>query len=132
MKEIDLIQAAVSWINLAYTASQWWLTVTTALVIATFFAAKHIPAWFFAIIALLYTLTSVSVVFEVSEYSELAYSYGVRLTELRVAGHALGAAAEPSAVLRHMNAFLNYSIFVIGSFCAVAFSFVHWRKARTP
>ncbi len=131
MTEIDLNQAITSWGSLAYTSSQWWLTVTTALVVATYLAARHIPAWLFALIALLYVLTALSVIFEVSTYSELSYDYGVRLTELRSANHAFGAGSAPDAFWRHFNNFLNDTIFALGSLGAIAFSFVHWRKARS-
>jgi hypothetical protein len=131
MTEIDLNQAITSWGSLAYTSSQWWLTVTTALVVATYLAAKHIPAWLFALIALLYALTALSVIFEVSIYSELSYGYGVRLMELRISNHEIGAEAQPGALWRHFNLFLNYAIFAVGSLGALSFSFVHWRKARS-
>jgi hypothetical protein len=130
MKEVDLVQATVSWLNLAYTTSQWWITVTTALIVVTYFAAKHIPAWLFAVVVLLYLVTAVSVLFEFSEYSELSYSYGIRMTEMRIANHVPGADAEPSAILRHINGVANYVIIVAGTFLAVAFSFIHWRKTR--
>ena len=130
MTEIDLNQAITSWGSLAYTSSQWWLTVTTALVVATYLAAKHIPAWPFALIALLYVLTALSVIFEVSTYSELSYDYGVRLTELRSANHEFGAGAIPDAFWRHFNNFVVDAIFVLGSLGAIAFSFIPWRKAR--
>ncbi len=131
MKEADLIQAAVSWINLAYTASQWWLTVTTALVVATYLAAKHIPAWLFALVVFLYVVTAVSVLFEFKEYGDLAYSYGVRLTQLRLANHDLGSNAEPNAIWRLINAWALYVIIAVGTIVAIAFSFIHWRKARS-
>ncbi len=41
MTEIDPSLAVSSRVALAYTSSQWWLTVTTALVIATYLAARH-------------------------------------------------------------------------------------------
>jgi hypothetical protein len=131
MKEIDLIQAMASWINLAYTAANWWITVTTALIVATYFAAKHIPAWFFALIVLLYLLTAISVVFEVSDYSVQAYSYGVRLAELRAASHIRLNQLEPGTVLGPINSFVNYAVFVLGSISAVAYSYIHWRRARS-
>jgi len=131
MTEIDLNQAITSWGSLAYTSSQWWLTVTTALLVATYLAAKHIPTWLFALIALLYALTAISVIFEVSIYSELSYDYGVRLTELRIANHEIGADAQPAELWRHFDLFLNYAIFAVGSLGALSFSLVHWRKARS-
>jgi hypothetical protein len=130
MTEIDLIQATTSFIGLAYTTGQWWITVTTALVVATYLAAKHIPAWLFALIALLYVLTAVSVIFEFSEYGELANSYAMRMTQLRIASHELASGAEPNAALGRMNGLLNCAIFAIGTFGAISFSFIHWRKAR--
>ena len=107
MKEIDLIQAMASWINLAYTAANWWITVTTALIVATYFAAKHIPAWFFALIVLLYLLTAISVVFEVSDYSVQAYSYGVRLAELRAASHIRLNQLQPGTVPGPINKYIK-------------------------
>lgn len=130
MTEADLVQATVSLINLAYTTGQWWITVTTALVVVTYLAAKHIPAWLFAVIVTLYILTAVSVMFEFSEYSELAFSYGLRMTQTRIANHELASNTEPSAVLRQINAAMNYVIIALGTFAAIAFSFIHWRKTR--
>ena len=130
MTETDLNQAITAGGSLAYTSSQWWLTVTTALVVATYLAAKHIPAWLFGLIALLYVLTAMSVIFEVSTYSELSYDYGVRLIELRSANHEFGATAMPGAFWRHFNNFIVDAIFVLGSVGAIAFSFIHWRNAR--
>ena len=130
MTEADLNQAITSWGSLAYTSSQWWLAVTTALVVATYLAAKHIPVWLFALIAALYVLTAAAVIFEVSTYSELSYDYGVRLAELRSANHEFGAGSLPDAFWRHFNNFLVDAIFVLGSLGAIAFSFIHWRKAR--
>jgi hypothetical protein len=129
MTEIDLNQAITSWGALAYTSSQWWLTVTSALVVATYLAAKHIPVWLFALIALLYVLTAISVIFEVSMYGELSYSYGVKLVELRIANHEMGAS--PPDFWRHLNNFVVYAIFAIGSLGALAFSFIHWRSVRS-
>jgi hypothetical protein len=131
MTEADLSQISTSWAALAYTSSQWWLTVTTALIVATYLAARHIPRWLMVLIALLYIFTALSVIFEVSEYSELSYSYGMRMTELRVAHHEIGAVGEPSALWKYLNNALNLSIFAIGSLGALAFSFIHWRKERS-
>lgn len=131
MKEIDLIQATIGWITLSYTAGQWWITVTTALVIATYLAAKHIPAWLFVLVVFLYLLTAVSVLFEFKEYSDLAFSYGVRMTEMRIANHDLGSAAEPSAAWRAINGWANYVIIAIGTIGAISFSFIHWRRVRS-
>jgi len=131
MKEIDLVQAMASWINLAYTAGQWWITVTTALIVATYFAAKHIPPWFFALIVLLYILTAISVVFEVSDYSVQAYSYAVRLSEFRTANHIRLNQLEPGTILGPINSFINYAVFALGSISAAAYSYIHWRSARS-
>src|SRR5690242_15784137 len=91
MKEIDFIQAVAAWINLSYAAGQWWITVTTALLVATYFAARHIPPWFFALILLLYVLTAFSVVSEFAQYTGLSRDYGARLAELRAANHDVHA-----------------------------------------
>lgn len=130
MSEAELAQSAVAFINLAYTSSQWWLTVTTALIVATYFAAKQIPPWLFALVISLYALTAISVIFEVSEYTQASYSYGARLLDLQLAQHVLGVDGEPPLIIRMINGYLNYAIFAIGSFCAAAFSFRHWKKTR--
>jgi hypothetical protein len=130
MTESDLSQAVVNWIGMSYTASQWWLTVTTALIVATYFAAKHVRPWFFAIIILLYVLTALSAIFEVAAYGELAESYAGRLAQLRATTHAARLGVEPGSPLTTVNAAVNYAVFVLGTFSAVVFSFVHWRSAR--
>jgi hypothetical protein len=131
MKEIDLIQATIGWITLSYTAGQWWITVTTALVVATYLAAKHIPAGLFGLVVFLYLLTAVSVLFEFKEYSDLASAYGMRVTEMRIANHDPGATVAPGAVWGLINSWANYVIIAIGTFGAISFSFIHWRKARS-
>jgi hypothetical protein len=130
MHEIDLIQAVSIWVNLAYTASQWWITVTTALVVATYFAAKHIPPWLFGLVLLLYLLTAASAVFEVAWYSDLSQNYAQRLAEVRAANHDVAVDLEPGSVLGTVNSFVIYGVFVFGTLAAAAFSFVHWRHAR--
>ena len=130
MTEFELVQAVISWINISYTASQWWLTVTTALIVATYFAAKHIPPWFFAIIVLLYLLTAVSAIFEVTIYSSVSESYGRRLAELYTSGHAPHVLVEPGSVLGTINGIVTCAVFILGTFSASAFSFLHWRSAR--
>jgi hypothetical protein len=130
MKEIDLVQAIATWINLSYTAGQWWITVTTGMLVATYFAAKYIPAWFFVIILLLYLLTAASVISEFTQYTQLSQSYGVRLTELRAAGHVSRPEIDPYANFASINVLVNYAVFVFGSLSAAIYSFLHWRNAR--
>ena len=130
MKEIDYVQAVATWINLSYTAGQWWITLTTALLVATYFAARHIPPWFFALILLLYLLTAVSVISEFAQYSGLSRSYGNRLAELLAAGHVSGAKIDPYANFPSVNTLINYTVFILGSISAAIFSFIHWRNAR--
>lgn len=130
MHEIDLIQAVSVWINLSYTAAQWWITVTTALVVATYFAAKHIPPWLFGLVVLLYLLTSASAVLEVAWYGDISQSYAQRLAEVRSANHDIKVDLEPGGMLGIVNSLINYGVFVFGTLAAAAFSFVHWRAAR--
>jgi hypothetical protein len=131
MSEIDLNQAAIGWINLAYTSGQWWITVTTALVVATYLGAKHIPTPLFGLIVALYILTAISVLFEFKEYGDLAISYGLRMSQLRAQNHEFASNLEPSAILRWINGWTNYAIFALGTVGAIAFSFLHWRQARS-
>jgi hypothetical protein len=130
MKEIDLIQAVIGWVGLSYTAAQWWLTATTALVVATYLAAKHIKPWFFSIVILLYVTTSASAIFEVTIYADLAESYGRRLTELRAQSPAPGVGVEPGSFPTNINSLLNYVVFVLGTFSAATYSFIHWQSVR--
>ena len=130
MQEIDLVQASISWINLSYTAAQWWLAVTTALIVATYFAGKSIPPWFFCIIVLLYILTSMSAVFEVTVYSSMAGAYGRRLADLRAASHAARVEVEPGSGIGDINGYVNDAVFILGTFSAVTYSFLQWRSAR--
>jgi len=130
MHEIDLIQAVSIWVNLSYTAAQWWITVTTALVIATYFAARHIPPWFFVLVVLLYILTAASGAFESAWYASYATSYGVQLTQVRVAAHDVKTDIDPNFTLALVDRYANYAVFAVGTFCAVGFSFLHWRFVR--
>ncbi|MEI9886201.1 MAG: hypothetical protein WDN08_06805 [Rhizomicrobium sp.] len=130
MKEIDIIQAFASCITLSYTAGQWWITVTTALLVATYFAAKHIRPWFFAAILLLYLFTCLSVVLEEMQYNGLAQDYGVQLVAFRIANHIPDPNIEPFPNYGVFVAFINYAVFILGSFGAATYSFLHWRGAR--
>lgn len=127
MTEIDLVQAYYGAINLAYTTSTWWITVSTALVVATYFAGKHIPIWLFTMTIILYLLSSASAVFELNGYSQLALSYGARLFALHAPGHVVGNDASSSGAV---NVILNCAVIVLGTISASAFAFVTWRGAR--
>lgn len=129
MKEIDLVQAVAAWINLSYVAGQWWITITTALLIATYFAARHIPSWLFAVIVLLYILTVLSVVSEYAQYAGQAKIYAVRLAEFRAANH-LPSQVEPYWNFSTINTWNIYAVFILGSFSAAIYSFALWRNAR--
>lgn len=129
MGEIDLIQANYGAINLAYTTSTWWLTISMALVVGAYFAARHIGAWFLTVILSLYLLTAASVIYELHGYSTMAIDYAERLAALRggagvverdVAWRGLGL----------MNADLNYCVIFLGSVSAAAYTYVTWRGAR--
>lgn len=124
VKEIDLIQAYYGAINLAYTASTWWLTVSTALVVATYFAAKHIPTWLFIMTLVLYALTAVSAIYELVGYSGMAEGYGAQILSL----HASAMPVTHGAGL--INASINYAVLVLGTVSASAFAYVTWRGAR--
>lgn len=89
-----------------------------------------IPSCLFAFVAVLYILTAISVIFEFKEYSDLAYSYGVHLSQVRAQNHELGSDVEPNAVLRLIDGSMNYAIIALGSIGAISFSFTHWRKMR--
>jgi len=125
MKEIDFIQAYYGAISLAYTASTWWLTVSTALVVATYFAAKHIPGWLFATTIALYALTAISAIYELIGYSNMAENYGVHLAALQAP--AQSAISQGGGFI---NATINYAVLVLGSVSAAAFAYVTWRGAR--
>ena len=128
MSEIDLIQAYFGAINLAYTATTWWLTVSTALVVATYFAAKHIPVWLIAIVLVLYVITAGSVIYELKGYSEMALDYAQRLAVLRGASHVIGDEVSRGGGM--LNSVANYAVVILGSLSAAAFTFVTWRGAR--
>lgn len=130
MKEIDLIQAVATWINLSYTAGQWWITLTTALLVATYFAAKHIPSWLFVVVLVLYLLTAVSVISEFAQYTRLAETYGARLEELRAGSHVSGSEIVPYRNFANINTLINFAVFILGSFSAAVYSFIHWRNVR--
>ena len=128
MSEAELIQAYYGSINLAYTTTTWWLTLSTALVVATYFAGKHIPMWLMGVVLFLYAIEAFSVVYELSGYSALALDYAHRLAQLHGAPEALNnAAASGSGML---NSIANYAVVGLGSLAAASFSFVTWRGAR--
>jgi hypothetical protein len=127
MKEIDLIQAYYGAINLAYTAATWWLSISTALVVATYFAAKHIPGWMFVVTIILYAMTATTAVFEVMAYSNIALHYGGRIAATGSAWTVGGASA---AIIGNLDGIANYVVFALGTISAAAYSFVTWRGAR--
>jgi hypothetical protein len=130
MSEAELFQAYYNSIGMAYTSSQWWITVSTALIVATYFAAKHIPHWLFGVIILLYLLSATSAIIETSSYSGIATLYGVRLSQTWSASQT----ASPfvgGRVGGAINTAANISVLVLGTLAAVAYSFVTWRAART-
>jgi hypothetical protein len=128
MNESELVQAYYGAINLAYTTSTWWVTASTALVVATYFAAKHIPTWLIVVILVLYITTAASVLYELHGYNDMATDYGQRLALMRGANKVLGPAAASGGSL--LNAVALYAVIVLGSIAAAAFSFVTWRGAR--
>lgn len=128
MSEIDLIQAYYGAINLAYTTSTWWLTLSTALVVATYFAGKHIPPWLMIVILLLYATEAFSVIYEVTGYSSLSLEYAQRLAQLRGGSQVLSTSVANGNGL--LNSIANYAVIGLGSLAAAAFSFVTWRGAR--
>jgi hypothetical protein len=130
MKEIDLIQTVTDLIGLSYTASQWWVTVTTALVVATYFAARHIKPWFFLVIIVLYAATSASAIFEVALYGDLVQTYAKQLAEFRALGHEPRVRVEPGSYPTDINTILNCIVFMLGTASAATYSFVHWRSVR--
>ena len=127
MKEIDVVQAYYDAINLAYTASTWWLTISTALVVATYFAAKHIPGWLFAISLVLYALTAASAIFEIRGYSALGEHYAAGIAATFPAWQ--GSSAQ-TYIAAEVNSAVNYAFFVLATISAAAYSFVTWRGAR--
>ena len=129
MSEAEMLQAYYNAVSLAYTASQWWLTVSTALVVATYFAAKHIPHWLFGIVILLYVLTAVSCIYEVNGYSYMAELYLQRLAVIWNTDHVVFPNVG-GPVATFANNYANLGIFVLGSISAAMFSFVTWRGAR--
>jgi len=128
MNEIDLIQAYYGAINLAYTASTWWLTLSTALVVATYFAGKHIPPWLMVVILLLYATEAFSVIYEVSGYSNLSLDYAQRLAHLRGASQVMSNDIANGNGL--LNSIANWAVIAFGSLAAAAFSVATWRGAR--
>src|SRR3569832_1409790 len=128
MSEIDLIQAYYGALNLAYTTSTWWVTLSTALVVATYFAGKHIPGWLMVIVLALYITTAGSVMYELRGYSDMALDYGTRLAQMRGAGPVVASLAACAGGM--LNTVANYAVITLGSVCAAAFSFVSWRGAR--
>jgi hypothetical protein len=131
MSEIDLINAVNSYINLAYTTSQWWITVTFALIVSTHFAAKHIATPLFAAIIVLYLLSATSVIYELTVYTSEANYLAVRLAEYRASHQVPDIHVGAPNMLGILNGFTTYGIFIVGTISAMAYSFVSWRAAST-
>ena len=130
MTEAELMTATSQAIQLSYLAGQWWLTMTTALVVGVFFAGKLVPRWLFVLILALYALTVFSIIVESIGYANLAGHYGTLLGGMRdsksVAPPLFGA-LDPVVAL--INVAANYLIYTFGSLGAVAYCITIWRKA---
>jgi len=131
MSEAELMAAMTEATQLVYLCSQWWLTITTALALAIFFAGKLIPRWLFGLILVLYALTVCSVFIEMSTYGLLAADYAARLAEIRSI-HELETSADRalSSALSNVNAVINYVIMTGASIGTVAYCISIWSKAR--
>ena len=129
MTESESMNAMTQAIQLAYTTGQWWLTITTALVVGVFFASKLIPRWLFVLILILYGLTVYSIMVESAGYYELAADYGDSLHVLRAARHA-PAFGVLDPVTGFLNSIANYLVFACGSVGAVAYCITIWRRAK--
>jgi hypothetical protein len=123
------MSAMVQAIQLAYTTGQWWVTMTTALVVGVFFAGKFIPRWLFVLVLILYALTVYSIIVESAAYDELASDYGASLAALRAARHA-PAFGTLDPVTGFINEIANYLVYVCGSLGAVAYCITIWRRER--
>ena len=131
MSEIDLIQAYFASINLSYVAGQWWIEISTALVVATYFAAKHIPRWLFAMVIALYFLSSFSAIWEVTVYSGMADQYFGRLADFRATKHIQQFVPIGGNSIGSINGSINYAVFILGTLSASAYAFVTWRRERS-
>ena len=131
MTEAELMTATSQAVQLSYLAGQWWLTITTALVVGIFFAGKLVPRWLFILILALYALTVFSIIVESIGYNYLADHYGTLLAGMRDAKSVappMLSALDPVVAL--LNIAANYLIFIFGSLGAVAYCITIWRIAR--
>ncbi len=109
MSEIDLIQAYNGTMGLAYTTSTWWLTISTALVVAIYFAARHIPPWLMTVALLLYAITALSVLWELHLYSSMATTYAAQIEAVDLAkGRPSRFAVDWN--LGFVNTYANYGV----------------------
>jgi len=129
MSEADLFQEYYNSISLAYTAGQWWITVSTALVVATYFAARHIPHWLFGVIILLYLMSATSSIIEGVWYASMAGVYGARLRQVWMTNNIPPPIG--NSVSGAINTTANIGVFILGTIAAISFSFVTWRHSRT-
>jgi hypothetical protein len=131
MSEAELMTAMTQAIQLGYSAGQWWVTITTALLVGVHFAGKLIPRWLFAVILVLYALNVLGVIVESISYNDLSSDYGTKLVDLRLAHHAapphLGT---ENPVVGYIDTLAFYLIYVVGGLSAVAYCITVWRKAR--
>ena len=128
MSEAELANALAQSITLTFSATTWWFSATSALVLASFLGARHIPLWLFLVVMALYAIVIVLTFYQLAAYWQTAAYYFGRLKSWR-AEH--GVAQQPDPVLSQpLAAGLSVAVLVLGCVGAIAFSVLTWRAAR--
>lgn len=130
MSEAELATAAYAILDLTYLHVGWWLTATTALILATYFAGRTLPAWLFAAIILLYVASAfVSIVQYGYAVLETRY-YWNRLLAWRAANDVAQSPVSPNSILSAAIIASTFMMLAAGTLIAIAYSFVSWRDSR--
>ncbi len=128
MTDAELYEAMARSIELSYYAGQWWLTISTAFVIAIYFAGKRLNIWVFSVVTLLYASTALSVFLEILGYNRAAAGFGERLA-MTMTDSAIPQFAS-SAAYPLLTVLTFYSVYVMGTLGVIGFCIVTWREAR--
>lgn len=128
MTEYELSYLATETTNLAYRNIEYWIGLTTALIVVSYLAAGRLPLGLFILMLVLYANMASGVTLEFAGYSASIVELQERLNDARAKD---GLAPITQFSSGFMAAVLNGSNFVtlvLGSIGAIWYSIVTWRE----
>ena len=130
MNEAELTNSFTQMCQLGYSAGQWWVTSSTALIIASYLAAKYIPTWLLVLIFVVYGFSAASAVLEFAYYSEMAGYFVARLQDFRASSNIAQPTLNTEIWMGLIDMPVLFLTFFLGSVGTIVFSLTHWRRVR--